>query len=997
MEILIFVGILALVLVSAGGIYFVFLLPNQKSFDEVKEEQKKKNDAEKKAALQEARERAMRAKEKKRQKKAAAKEDKRLNSLSTESDGAMDTVAPVTKTKEQQSSKDSSSKSQNKQQSLQVNIKINLSETKSVSQNAGKQTKSEGNEKKNSSKGKGNVEVTNSKENNEKSKPEPKKKKAETVLSENNQNVANVPKAPIKEKGSNDTAKVAPTDPPKEQRAKREAPAKKAQGEQPVVKKEPKVVDVKPKAVQQKAPSVEQAPPVKEEPKVAVMPKEIKKQISSVTSSPASAKGGKKKKSDLSAILALGNDKEALGINVLMPLVAKAELSNTEIEAIIEVLLNKQTSGTTDWTEGRQDPLIKLRKQLEEKEKLLVSEKEISKGIQAKLTELRSELNGEKHKVRHLEDTVNLRTSELQSYAMRIKQLNDEKVHQTQQLQSKLNEEHLILCQLKEQSLKDECAQAKIQQDFVQQIQSRDMHIARLTESLSTLEAQISQMAVQLQEQEAINGGISEEVNVEREQGVLLRERLAFQDTHIAELGAFRTELEHRLGQAQFEINRLQAENKTMVDQLNAKKGDQESQVKALQAEINTLQETNERLLSQVSSASEKAQQLKNENDSLTAQVTANTERPAAEGRENDDETNNKEAKNSSTGDSKYLSIIEEKESNIESLKKELNAKDKDLTQISAELSAKKTEVIKLSKDIAQQESIVTSLRSELGTSKSTVSELTAQVDAQKKKNDELRNKNYSIMEGLSKTEKALETKVKQSQELLDNARVEAETQTRAYLSRLFPQVAPKSSKDVSHKAWLEKFEAALAGWIEEKSNHSANNGSVDGEASPAVLSELEKQNTALQAMVTNYKSIITDTEGMLNKLQARVETEETRWNAQIESLTLERDQLEEQVRKLASNVSNTTSSYDSKDLAEEVKILTSSLEEEKAKTAEATKEIQKLKSQLKIGFDSLQAEQKSVELLEAQVAQLKKTHNEDSISIDSNGLNNNEVGFVKN
>ncbi|XP_026687846.1 uncharacterized protein LOC113472337 [Diaphorina citri] len=103
------------------------------------------------------------------------------------------------------------------------------------------------------------------------------------------------------------------------------------------------------------------------------------------------------------------------------------------------------------------------------------------------------------------------------------------------------------------------------------------------------------------------------------------------------------------------------------------------------------------------------------------------------------------------------------------------------------------------------------------------------------------------------------------------------------------------------------------------------------------------------------------------------MDTEETRWNAQIESLTLERDQLEEQVRKLASNVSNTTSSYDSKDLAEEVKILTSSLEEEKAKTAEATKEIQKLKSQLKIGFDSLQAEQKSVELLEAQVAQLKE------------------------
>lgn len=92
MEILLYLGILALVLLSAGAIYFVSMMPNQKSFDEVKEEQKKKIDLEKKAALHEAKERALRAKEKKRQKKAAAKEDKRLNSLSAESEGAADDV-----------------------------------------------------------------------------------------------------------------------------------------------------------------------------------------------------------------------------------------------------------------------------------------------------------------------------------------------------------------------------------------------------------------------------------------------------------------------------------------------------------------------------------------------------------------------------------------------------------------------------------------------------------------------------------------------------------------------------------------------------------------------------------------------------------------------------------------------------------------------------------------------------------------------------------------
>lgn len=977
MEILLYLGILALVLLSAGAIYFVSMMPNQKSFDEVKEEQKKKIDSEKKAALHEAKERALRAKEKKRQKKAAAKEDKRLNSLSAESEGAADDVPnePLVKKEEPIAPK-------------QVSIKKNPAESKGPAAQNVKAPKPEGVDKKNAAKPKAAVpdEPPSVRENVDKPKPEPKKKKAD----ENNQNVQNIPKPPpVKEKAP-EAAKVAASEPPKEQRVKKEAaPAKKPQ-EEPVVKKEPKVVDVKPKALAQKAPVVEPVA-AKEEVKPVVAPKEIKKQTSSVTSSPASAKGGKKKKSDLSTILALGNDKEALDINLLMPLVAKAELSNTEIEVIIEVLLNKQTSGATDWSEGRQDPLIKLRKQLEEKEKHLASEKEISKGIHSKLSELRGELNGEKHKSRQLEEMLNQRTGEVQSYVMRIKQMNDEKVLQAQTLQSKLNEEHLMLCQLKEQSLKDECAQATIHQDLVQQIQSRDMHITRMTETLAGMEAQMAQMAAQLQEQEAITGGISEEVNAEREQGALLRERLAFQETHIAELGALRTELEHRLGQAQFEINRLQAENKTISDQLSAKKGDQESQVKALQAEISGLQEVNKRLLSQVSSASEKAQQLKDENESLTAQVTANTERPAAEGRENNDDDAASKENSKALEENKYIAQLEEKESSIGVLKS-------DLSKVSAELNAKKNEVIKLSKDISQHESIVSSLRSELGASRSEVADLTAQVEAQKKKNDELRSKNYSIMEALSKTEKTLETKIKQSQESLEAVKHEAEASTRSLLSRLLPQVSPPSpkAKDTpSHQAWLIQFESSLAQWksgLEESS--SSQNGSVEtnGEATPAMLAELEKQNAQLEAMVTNYKSIITDTEGMLNKLQARVITEETRWNAQIEGLTVERNTLEEQVKTLTSSLANSTSSAPSLELSNEVKLLTSSLEEEQQRTAEAQRDVQKLKGQLKIGLDSLQAEKKNVDDLQAQIAQLKKINNsEDSISIDSNGLNNNE------
>lgn len=54
------------------------------------------------------------------------------------------------------------------------------------------------------------------------------------------------------------------------------------------------------------------------------------------------------------------------------------------------------------------------------------------------------------------------------------------------------------------------------------------------------------------------------------------------------------------------------------------------------------------------------------------------------------------------------------------------------------------------------------------------------------------------------------------------------------------------------------------------------------------------------------------------------------------------------------------------------MKLLTSSLEEEQQRTAEAQRDVQKLKGQLKIGLDSLQAEKKNVDDLQAQIAQLK-------------------------
>lgn len=47
----------------------------------------------------------------------------------------------------------------------------------------------------------------------------------------------------------------------------------------------------------------------------------------------------------------VGGDKEAVNVSLLMPLVHKADLSRTEIQVLIDVLLNKQQGSSVDSTE----------------------------------------------------------------------------------------------------------------------------------------------------------------------------------------------------------------------------------------------------------------------------------------------------------------------------------------------------------------------------------------------------------------------------------------------------------------------------------------------------------------------------------------------------------------------------------------------------------------------------------------------------------------------
>lgn len=88
--------------------------------------------------------------------------------------------------------------------------------------------------------------------------------------------------------------------------------------------------------------------------------------------------------------------------------------------------------------QGRQDPVVKLKKQLAEKEKALQEEQEAAQSLQSKLKELRSELNSERsrltHSCRQLEESLVTKQNEIQSLAARLQHALESHVAEKQAL-----------------------------------------------------------------------------------------------------------------------------------------------------------------------------------------------------------------------------------------------------------------------------------------------------------------------------------------------------------------------------------------------------------------------------------------------------------------------------------------------------------------------------------------------------------------------------------
>uniref|UniRef100_A0A8C0UK30 Kinectin 1 n=1 Tax=Cyanistes caeruleus TaxID=156563 RepID=A0A8C0UK30_CYACU len=186
---------------------------------------------------------------------------------------------------------------------------------------------------------------------------------------------------------------------------------------------------------------------------------------------------------------------------------------------------------------------------------------------------------------------------------------------------------------------------------------------------------------------------------------------------------------------------------------------------------------------------------------------------------------------------------------------------------------------------VAGKEKEIASLQSELASQRNAF-------EQQRKKNNDLREKNWEAMEALASTEKLLQDKVNKTAKEKQQHLEAAEVETRQLLQKLFPKVSLPSNM-------VRELPNLLLGVRELWSCCPGQSWS----AMEQKLKEAEEMHILLQLECEKYKSVLAETEGILQRLQRSVEEEESKWKIKVEESQKELKQMHSVVTSLQHEV----------------------------------------------------------------------------------------------
>nr|XP_053639476.1 kinectin-like isoform X9 [Cherax quadricarinatus] len=567
------------------------------------------------------------------------------------------------------------------------------------------------------------------------------------------------------------------------------------------------------------------------------------------------------------------NDVTTLSESKLLPMVQRAPLSGTEIQTLIDVLLNKQQQNSAggDWVKkGKVDPITQLKRQLEELENRLRDKDEAHSALTAKITDLCSDLHGERSKSSKLKvqldesaanHTRQQEAAAASAQAAQAARLNELRTALEQEYQAKLQQQQQLVEQLQSASnesevtaLRASLSDAEIQtkmlrqehEELTQRCQQYEEHISTLEEKRAAEEAarsaQLSELQAQLQSADAARAqALSEIAAMDAERNAL--------NGQLASDNAKYAQLQHKLQETLHE------------------KAEVDSRLIQVESELRSVRQV-------VLDQNTRIERLKEEKESLASQSV----RPAAEGQENGDV----HAEQTLASDTAHLvSLVKEKEILIEE-------------QLS--------EVVNLRKEISR-------LKEDLESQRAKNNEASGEVEEEKAKVRAVLRRIFPEVV----VDDALDQGAFLSE--FESKALQVATKT---VQQPKPEVVEKVVeivKVVEKEVEVKVQDPALKSQVEELSKENAELrtrvAGLQKASTPSIddsqrVTELEEEVRTVSEKVTHYQTVLADTENLLKSLQASVESEEVAWNKRlsekekdVRQLTADKANLQLQVKQL--------------------------------------------------------------------------------------------------
>ncbi|RLV98313.1 hypothetical protein DV515_00010908 [Chloebia gouldiae] len=486
-------------------------------------------------------------------------------------------------------------------------------------------------------------------------------------------------------------------------------------------------------------------------------------------------------------------------------------------------------------------------------------------------------------KIKTLEDQLREELAQISSTKEEFKVLKDQNTAlqaEVQKLQTLLSEQtNKDLIEQMEKSMRERDDKIKTVEELLEagliQVATKEEELKALRTENSSLRKELQSLQIQQSEQVSFQSVVEELQKVIHEKDGKIKSVEEFLQAEILKVAskektvqALTQEIEalkEEVGNSQLEMEK-QVTITSQVKELQTLLKGKEKQVKTMEA---LLEEKEKEIVKKgeclqgqkdtIAQLTSKVQELEQQNLQQLQQVPAASQIQDVENRLKEEEEQMKKLK----------AMVEEKEREIANQVKQLQDVQKENESFKAQIQELKQENCKQASLAVQSEELL-------------------QVVAGKEK--EIAN----LQSELASQRNAFEQQRKKNNEKQQHLEA-AEVETRQLLQKLFPKVSLPSN--MSHSEWICGFEKMAKEYLREAS------GSEDVKAMEQKLKEAEEMHILLQLECEKYKSVLAETEGILQRLQRSVEEEESKWKIKVEESQKELKQIHSVVTSLQHEV----------------------------------------------------------------------------------------------